>query len=201
MGFLGAQVRVWTRALLFAVIASAALQANAAPNELERRSPFGKTNTFFVQLGGFGSVVDLALDKTVGAAGYGITLGYRLRFIDFHLSARQVFWPAENLSAAPIESVFETDGGLGFLILKQQVRFSASFGTSTLLFATEFVPRGTTGICLDISPVGLRFELTERNIVEIRPLSLKISMPQLAGVPIANIAFVTTVAVEYGFWK
>ena len=63
------------------------------------------------------------------------------------------------------------------------LRVAASVGASRTLIDLYGVPKGTTGLYLGISPLGVEWKASRRFYVVINPLSVAIPMPQLGSIP------------------
>jgi hypothetical protein len=78
------------------------------------------------------------------------------------------------------------------------LRTSLAAGLSILGIPTDVDRAGSTGIYVDLRPVGYRWPLARAWVVGVQPLSLTVAMPVLTGIPLIEAQFRTSVTVEYG---
>ena len=85
------------------------------------------------------------------------------------------------------QSTTRTDAGVLNLALgaeyryfKGRARTSLAAGTSTLLFDHLLDDAGTTGLFIDLRPVGLRFPVTKRFAISLEPLTFVLMAPVLS---------------------
>jgi hypothetical protein len=78
------------------------------------------------------------------------------------------------------------------------LRTSLAAGLSILGIPTDVDRAGSTGIYVDLRPVGYRWPLARAWVVGVQPLSFTLAMPVLTGIPLIETQFRTSVTVEYG---
>jgi hypothetical protein len=76
-------------------------------------------------------------------------------------------------------------------------RTALALGTSTLLFRTVLDAPGTTGMFLDVRPVGLRWSLPRGFTLQFDPLTAAIVAPVLGGIPLLQLEYRTLLSVEW----
>ena len=88
--------------------------------------------------------------------------------------------------------------GVEHLYFNDRCRFTASVGSSTLLFDTALDEAWTTGFFVELSPVSLRWPLTEELTLQVEPTSISLAMPVLSGIPLISFQYRHGVSLE---WK
>jgi hypothetical protein len=78
------------------------------------------------------------------------------------------------------------------------LRTSLAAGVSILGIPTDVDSAGSTGVYVDLRPVGYRWPLARAWVVGVQPLSLTVAMPVLTGIPLIELQFRTSLTVEYG---
>lgn len=89
------------------------------------------------------------------------------------------------------------------VILRYPLRFQAinlrttgNIGTSTMLIDLYGAPRGTTGLFLGITPLGLEWQISKRFYAIIDALGVALPIPQLTGAPFAYPQYRTALGLE-----
>ena len=88
--------------------------------------------------------------------------------------------------------------GVEHLYFNDRCRFTASVGSSTLLFDTALDEAWTTGFFIEVSPVSLRWPLTEELTLQVEPTSISLAMPVLSGIPLISFQYRHGISLE---WK
>ena len=145
-------------------------------------------------LGGSGSV---------NYEGLAATLGARLRFSrhwTFGLDAEWNPWIAVNGTTAIRTGAFNGYSTAIFrlpLAYEQfNLRTTANLGVSRLLIDLYGAPKGSTGIYLGFSPLGLEWKMSRRFFLIVTPLNIAVPVPQLSGVPFSYPQYRATIGVE-----
>jgi hypothetical protein len=134
------------------------------------------------------------------------TLGARLRFSKhwtFGLDAEWNPWIAVNGASTVRAGVFNGYGTVIFrlpLAYEQfNLRTTANLGVSRLLIDLYGAPKGSTGIYLGFSPLGLEWKMSRMFFLIINPLNFAMPTPQLKGVPFSYSQYRFTIGLEvYG---
>jgi hypothetical protein len=148
-------------------------------------------------LGGSGSVDHGALAATLGA---------RLRLSKrwtLGIDAEWNPWIAVSGGTTIRAGAFN---GYGTAILriplsyeKINLRTTGNLGMSRLLIDLYGAPKGSTGLFLGLSPLGLEWQVSRLVSLVLNPLGLAVSAPQLRGVPFSYSQYRATIALEiYG---
>jgi hypothetical protein len=77
------------------------------------------------------------------------------------------------------------------------LRTSLAGGVSWLAVPTDVDSAGSAGVFVGLYPVGYRWPLSRSWVLGVQPLSLTVVMPVLTGIPLIEIQFRTSLAVEY----
>jgi len=77
------------------------------------------------------------------------------------------------------------------------LRTSLAGGVSWLAVPTDVDRAGSAGVFVNLSPVGYRWPLSRSWVLSVQPLSLTVVMPVLTGIPLVEIEFRTSLAMEY----
>jgi MYXO-CTERM domain-containing protein len=80
------------------------------------------------------------------------------------------------------------------------LRSTAHLGTSVLLMDLYGAPRGSTGIFLGISPLGVEFKVSRAVYIVVDPINLAVAAPQLAATPFVYQQYRFTIGVELAPW-
>ncbi len=80
------------------------------------------------------------------------------------------------------------------------LRTTAHLGASVLLMDLYGAPRGSTGIFLGISPLGIEYKVSRALYVVIDPINLAVAAPQLAATPFVYQQYRATIGIELAPW-
>jgi hypothetical protein len=80
------------------------------------------------------------------------------------------------------------------------LRTSAHLGTSVLLMDLYGAPRGSTGIFLGVSPLGIEWKLSRAVYIVVDPINIAVAAPQLAATPFVYQQHRFTIGVELAPW-
>lgn len=77
-------------------------------------------------------------------------------------------------------------------------RTAITMGPSVLLLKpqTDTAP-GSVGVFFDLRPVGLRWQLDPSLRIGLDPLGFAVVMPDLSGIPLVDIQYMTTIRLEF----
>jgi hypothetical protein len=188
--------------MFYLMAAPAGLAGPASPPEAmaansDARAPTGA----FAQLELHFSALNDAPERSFlnGAFGYGFKGGYRYRGLGAFVFLEQDMWVASELDMNVVNGVLNYGLGLDLIHGAGYVRTSLAFGLSTLTFDTQLDKAGTTGLFVDLHPVGLRFAIHDRFIIGLDPLTFTLVAPQLSGIPLVKIEYRTTLYAEARF--
>ena len=87
--------------------------------------------------------------------------------------------------------------GMEYLFFNDRCRFAISLGTSTLLFDTALDDAFTTGFFIEMSPVSLRWSLTEELTLQLDPTSISLAMPVISGIPLVSFQYRHGISLEW----
>ena len=201
VGILAAAILVLSRGrgrragpLIGALVASllTGLAAAEARGEADSKQPAGRA--FGGHLAGAGSFDHGALAAALGA---------RLRVNKhwtFGLDAEWNPWISTEAAQTVRAGVFNAYGTVILRVPLSYERFNlrttANVGMSRLLIDLYGAPKGTTGIYLGLSPLGIEWEISRRIFLLLDPIGIAVPTPQLSGVPFSYPQYRTTVGVE-----
>jgi hypothetical protein len=80
------------------------------------------------------------------------------------------------------------------------LRTSAHLGTSVLLMDLYGAPRGSTGIFLGVSPLGVEWKISRALYIVVDPINLAVAAPQLAATPFVYQQYRSTIGIELAPW-
>jgi hypothetical protein len=80
------------------------------------------------------------------------------------------------------------------------LRTSAHLGTSVLLMDLYGAPRGSTGIFLGVSPLGVEWKVSRALYIVVDPINLAVAAPQLAATPFVYQQYRFTIGIELAPW-
>jgi hypothetical protein len=130
-------------------------------------------------------------------------IGARLRWNrhwTFGLDAEWNPWIAVSGGRAVRAGAFN---GYGAVILriplayeKVNLRITANAGMSRLLIDLYGAPKGSTGIYLGFSPLGLEWKMSRIFYLILNPLNIAVPAPQLKGVPFSYSQYRITLGLE-----
>lgn len=134
-----------------------------------------------------------------GAFGWGLRGGYRYRGWGAFAFFEHDLWLASEMGMNVVNGVFNYGVGLDLVHGGGYVRSSLAFGLSTLAYDTALDKAGTTGIFVDLHPLGLRYAVHRRVVIGFDPLTFTMVAPQLSGIPLVRIEYRTTLYAEAVF--
>jgi hypothetical protein len=192
----GRLAAIWT----FLLVLPSLSQAETAPgspladHKPDRSRPTGP----FAQFELHGSVLNDAPERSFlnGAFGYGFKGGYRYRGLGAFAFVEHDLWLASEMEMKVVNGVFNYGLGLDLIHGAGYVRSALALGLSTLVYDTALDKAGTTGLFVDVHPVGLRFAIHDRLVLGFDPLTFTLVAPQLSGIPLVKIEYRTTVYAE-----
>lgn len=171
------------------------VETHTAVVPVEPGPPDPAQRAFGVFLGGSGSINHQAFSGSVGG---------RLRLtkiVMLGLDAEWNPWIAVNGMTTVRAGAFN---GYGSLILraplyyeKFNLRVTFSAGVSRLLIDLYGAPKGSTGIFVAFSPLGLEWKAASTFYVILNPLGIAVPVPQLKGVPFSYPQYRATLGVEF----
>ncbi len=107
-------------------------------------------------------------------------------------------WGGTNYDAGLVPGVVNIGLGGEHRFADGLIRTAVTFGTSTLVFDTVLDKAGSTGVYLDVRPLGIRWRLGKSPFtLGIDPIGLTFLMPVLSGLPLARIQFRTSLCLEF----
>jgi len=91
--------------------------------------------------------------------------------------------------------------GIGpeILYFQERVRSALFVGPSVLLFDTALDEKGSTGLFIDLITASLRFPLNDGFAFRIDPATVHFVMPVLGRIPLIQIEYRHTLAMEVTF--
>ncbi|MFN3200477.1 MAG: hypothetical protein ACE366_18910 [Bradymonadia bacterium] len=101
------------------------------------------------------------------------------------------------------EGEFELYGALNIgpggevLFADGLARTSVAVGLSMLNWSTPTDEAWQKGVFLDVRPGGFRFEIDDRWLINVDPISFTLLMPALDGIPLVEFEYRTTIVAEY----
>ncbi|MGV3625632.1 MAG: hypothetical protein ACO1OB_32780 [Archangium sp.] len=107
-------------------------------------------------------------------------------------------WGGTNYDAGLVPGVVNVGLGGEHRFANGLIRTAVAFGTSTLVFDTVLDKAGSTGLFLDVRPLGIRWQLGHSKFTfGIDPIGLTFMMPVLSGLPLVRIQFRTSFMLEF----
>jgi hypothetical protein len=190
--------RIWC--LLGLALTSAAAPARAGENTATLD---GATERWFAS----GEVGTVLLGRSARASdglrvgrgvAVGLTGGRRWGAVDLFAQGEANYW-SDVRSDNTHDSALAVDLGLGGAVsyAHHLLRTSLAVGTSILAVPTDVDQAGSVGVYVDLRPVGYRWALDRAWAIGIQPLSLTVALPVLTGIPLVEIQFRSSLALEY----
>ena len=139
---------------------------------------------------------DIQQSPIIGTGGYGLRVGYRLGNWRPLVQIEHSLWLEVEPDAQFALGVLNLAFGCEYLFASDFVRSSLAAGTSTLLFETVLDKPGTTGLFLDIRPLGLRWALSDHVYLGFDPLAFSLAAPSLGEIPLIKAAYRTLFTME-----
>ena len=145
-----------------------------------------------------GSVLTPLVERDDGslAIAYGVRAGYRANDWSVVLVVEHDMWRAPELGGRALQHVLDVGVGVERYYVSGFLRTMLVVGASVLLRPNELDPRGSTGIFVDLRPIGIHWKVTPRASLLVDFLHLAFVAPVLSGVPLADIQFRSTVGLE-----
>ena len=182
--------------MLGTLLASAAVEGPAPEPLSDLAAP---SRTVFVAAEFHGSLLSDTPNRSLAAAtaGYGLRAGLRGTRWGAFLQVEQNAWRGVEVATGWDAGTFNAALGGELRFAEGRCRTALALGTSTLLFRTPLDPPGSTGLFLDVRPVGLRWELPRGFTLQLDPLTAAIAAPVLGGIPLIQLEYRTLVSVEW----
>lgn len=173
-----------------------ALLASGAP---EASVPTPAARALFVAAEVHGSLLSDVPNRSIATAtaGYGVRAGVRGARWGAFLQVEQNAWRGVEAASAWDAGTFNAALGGELRFADGRCRTALAVGTSTLLFRTPLDPAGSTGLFLDVRPVGLRWELPRGFSLQLDPLTAAIAAPVLGGIPLIQLEYRTLLSLEW----
>lgn len=177
-----------TRAVIAVFVLSAAAVHAEAP-KLKARLAI-ETHGAGFNSGAGGSLLGLAF-------GGGLRGGFGNERWGLFLHVENNVWGGTNYDAGLVPGVLNVGLGGEHRFADGLIRTAVTFGTSTLLFDTVLDKVGSTGLYLDVRPLGIRWKIPKTIFTfGIDPLGLTFLMPVMTGLPLVRIQFRTSLCLE-----
>ncbi|MBM4378811.1 MAG: hypothetical protein FJ086_05845 [Deltaproteobacteria bacterium] len=178
-----------------ALLASAAVESPSPAPEAASEAP----RSLFLAAELHGSLLSDTPNRSLAAAtaGYGLRAGLRGARWGAFLQVEQNAWRGVEVATAWDAGTFNAALGGELRFAEGRCRTALALGTSTLLFRTPLDPPGSTGLFLDLRPVGLRWQLTRGFTLQFDPLTVAAAAPVLGGIPLIQLEYRTLLSVEW----
>lgn len=172
------------------VVLASAAEETAAP--APRPTPFAAVEFH-------GSLLSDVPNRSLAAAtaGYGARAGLRGSRWGAYLQVEQNAWRGVEAARGFDAGTFNAALGGELQFAEGRCRTALALGTSTLLFRTALDAPGTTGLFVDVRPVGLRWSLPRGFTLQFDPLTAAIVAPVLGGIPLLQLEYRTLLSVEW----
>jgi hypothetical protein len=170
----------------------------AAPPSAAEEALTYRRDAFFAGVEGHGSLLSDAPERSFinATVGYGIRGGYRFGRLGLVAEVERNYWLPTELSHALVPGALNIGVGAEWLAVDGRVRLSATAGPSILWYDATFDNKGTTGLFVDLRPVGLRWRPSRFIAVAFDPLSLAIVAPVLGSPGILQLEYRTLLGAE-----
>ncbi|MDJ0765100.1 MAG: hypothetical protein QNJ97_19110 [Myxococcota bacterium] len=184
-------------ALVFALAHS----QDARSADLAAMDTSGKLNGPFAAVEGhislFSDIAEASL--IAGSFGYGVRGGYRWHSWGVFLIAEHNMWVATEYETNVVQGAYNIGFGASFSYAHGFVRSAVAVGPSILAFDTLLDDAGTTGIYVDLRPVGLRFAVHRYLVIGVDPLNFSVVAPVLDRIPLVMIQYRSMLYLEVAF--
>lgn len=132
------------------------------------------------------------------AFGGGIRGGIRNDRWGLFIHVENDVWGGTNYDAGLVPGVVNVGLGGEHRFADGLIRTAVTFGTSTLVFDTVLDKAGSSGLFLDVRPLGIRWQIAKSKFTfGIDPIGLTFMMPVLSGLPLVRIQFRTSFMLEF----
>jgi hypothetical protein len=138
------------------------------------------------------------LQDTFGYAG---RIGWRWDSFGIFLQGEQNLWDTREFERSIVQGALNLGLGAELLYFEQRARSSVAFGPSILLFDSGLDDAGSTGIFVDVRPVGLRWQFSDRVGLQVDPLTFTVVAPVLEGIPLVMVEYRTVLGLEFDLIK
>ena len=148
------------------------------------------------------SVLSDVPDRSVLAStfGGGIRGGYRWESgWGAYLHLEQNLWLASETSGEVVDGAWNIGVGGELLYADGFVHTALAVGPAILAFDTVLDRAGSTGLFLDVRPVGLRWAVHEWLRLGLDPIAFALVAPVLEGIPLIQIEYRTVLYAEVVF--
>lgn len=173
----------------FVTLLLSSLTASAAPKV---------TPTFAIETHGAGFNSGSGGSLLGLAFGGGLRGGVRNERWGVFLHVENNVWGGTNYDAGLVPGVFNVGLGGEHRFADGLIRTAVTLGTSTLLFDTVLDKAGSTGVYLDVRPLGIRWRIARSQFAfGIDPIGLTFMMPVVQGLPLVRIQFRTSIVLEF----
>jgi hypothetical protein len=187
-----------------AVVAVAVLPAfveTAAADDLPGPAYAATPEGGFVALDVHASLLSDLADRSFLSAtfGYGARGGYRWSGWAVFLQVEHNLWAATEQKQGVVQGAVNIGVGCELIYADGFVHTSLALGPSILAFDTVLDDAGTTGIFLDVRPVGLRWPVHDNLLIVLEPITFALVAPVLGGIPLIYAQYRTVLSLEAVF--
>lgn len=125
--------------------------------------------------------------------------GYRFDQLGVFAITGVDYWRSPTLTVGDHEpvGVYTLGAGGEFRYAEDFARSALAMGIAVLTTAPSGDEPGAVGFYFDLRPVGLRWSVAQTWSIGFDPLGFRILIPDLGGIPLAEIQFTTGVQVEW----
>lgn len=134
------------------------------------------------------------LAGTFGYAGRG---GWRFGPWGVFVQVEHNLWVTSELEQDVVTGALNVGVGGELVYADGFVRTSLALGPSVLVFDTALDEAGSTGVFLDLRPVGLRWALDPQWTLGFDPLGFSLVAPVLEGIPLVQVTYRTGLYLEW----
>ncbi|MEM9068282.1 MAG: hypothetical protein AAGE52_07235 [Myxococcota bacterium] len=170
-------------------LADASTRANVRTDGLVLGLDFGSA---FLTATADGSSRSLSLQ-------YGFHIGYRYNDWTILFYAEHGLWRAPELGGQAWQHAANIGIGFERFYVSAFLRTMLIAGTSILLRSNDLDDRGEVGIFVDLRPLGIHWQFSDRGAFVLDLLHFAFVAPVLTGIPLADIQFRSSVGVEARF--
>jgi len=183
-------------AFVFSLMVSTALAETQEPVVPGAQTAFVETSIGASYLG-----ETVGSNDVLGAVSSAVRGGLRGDVWGVHALMEAAFWwvPTGVIDEKALQSSLNIGVGAELLYAGGYVRSSLAFGPSILLQGSEIDESGDVGIFIEFRGAGLRWALSGPYVLVADPLCFSLIAPSLGGIPLVEIEYRSTVALEYVF--